>query len=417
MTSGIHRAVLARLAQVGGSAGGRTGLAGVLLATLLVAASWLVSPAPQVDAVFLRFLALSTTCEMLLWLVVVLVTRRPLGSSALCGLAVGAIIVTNNLKREYTGMVALPIDAFAAIGVLYDLRTFLGYIGYHIVEAAGLVGLGGLVVLGFVKEPVLFSWSRRSLAGGAVYIAAVAWFYYPVTSLAAPVQRLYRAAGAAFNADRPSDSVEKMGLFAHLLTAAPEFFPTIPVDYGDQDLFLQHFHSTAGTGPTRPVSSSQPNIVVVLSESLFDPRRLNVSIDPPVLTGLDDLSSQADYHGTLIVHTIGGGTVRAEYSLLTGIPTTILGQGGQWPFYSLVTESTASLARYLGSIGYHTVAVYPSSGSRSTPGKRTDSSDSTSSSTSPSSTRRRTSARGMSPTRPSVARLSRRSAAATSRSS
>ena len=300
---------------------------------------------------------------MLLWFAIVLITRRVFVSSALCGLTVGAVIVANNLNHEYTAVVALPIDAYAAIGVVYDLSTFVGYVELHMAEMSALAVLCGLVVLGFLKEPVLFAWSRRTLAIGAVYVAAVTWFYYPVTSRDAPIQRLYRTAGAEFDGEYPNDSVVELGLFAHLLVAALEFFPELPIDYGDRDLFLEHFQATAATGPPTPASSPQPNIVVVLSESLFDPRGLNVSIEPTLLTELDELANHADYHGTLRVHTIGGGTVRAEYSLLTGIPTSIIGQGGQWPFSSLVTESTWSLAKHLKSIGYRTVAVYPAPGS------------------------------------------------------
>ena len=201
------------------------------------------------------------------------------------------------------------------------------------------------------------------LAISVAYVAAVAWFYYPVTAREAPIQRLYRSAGAQFDGEHANASVVELGLFAHLLVAALEFFPELPVDYGDQELFLEHFRSLAETGPATQASSRQPNIVVVLSESLFDPRRLNVTIEPTVLTGLDALATQADFHGTLGVHSIGGGTVQAEYSFLTGIPTSIIGQGGQWPFSSLVTKSSWSLAKHLKSIGYRTVAVYPTSGS------------------------------------------------------
>jgi hypothetical protein len=341
----------------------RVGVSGALLASLLVGSSWLVSPAPRVDATYVRFLALNTTCELLLWFAIVLVTRRVFTASALSGLAIGAVIVTNNLTYQYTGVAALPIDVFAAIGVIYDLSTFVGYIALHIAETGALVVLCGLVVLGALKEPVLFAWSRRTLALGALYVATVVWFYYPVTSPDAPIQRLYQAGGASFDGEFPNDSVVHVGLFAHLLVATLEFFPEFPVDFGDPDLFLEHFRSTAETRPVTRASSPQPNIVIVLSESLFDPRRLNVNIEPTVLTVLDALSSQADYYGTLRVHTAGGGTVRAEYSLLTGIPTSIIGQGGRWPFSSLVTESSWSLAKHLNSLGYRTVAVYPAAGS------------------------------------------------------
>ena len=167
--SSLSRAVRARIRRVGGGVAWRVGFAGTLLACLLVATSWLVSPAPQVDDTYLRFLAISTTCEMLLWFAIVLITRRVFVASALFALAVGAVIITNNLKYEYTAVAALPIDAYAAIGVMYDLSTFTGYIGYHIAEAVGLAVLCGLVGLGFLKEPVLFAWSRRTLAIGAMY--------------------------------------------------------------------------------------------------------------------------------------------------------------------------------------------------------------------------------------------------------
>jgi len=161
--SGLGRSIRARL-RVGSGVARRVGVAGALLASFLVATSWLVSPAPQVDGTFLRFLAISTTCEMLLWFAIVLITRRVFVSSALCGLTVGAVIVTNNLKHEYTAVAALPVDAYAAIGVVYDLSTFVGYVELHIAEVSALVVLCGLVVLGFLKERVLFTWSRRTLA-------------------------------------------------------------------------------------------------------------------------------------------------------------------------------------------------------------------------------------------------------------
>ena len=160
---GVSRLARARL-RLGSVVAWRVGVAGALLSGFLTASPWLVSPAPQVDGTFLRFLVISTTCQMLLWFALVLITRRVFGTSALFAFAVGAIIVTNNLTHEYTGVAALPIDAFAAIGVVYDLGTFVGYIQYHIAETVGLTVLCGLVVLGLVKEPVLFVWSRRTLA-------------------------------------------------------------------------------------------------------------------------------------------------------------------------------------------------------------------------------------------------------------
>ncbi|MDG2039521.1 MAG: LTA synthase family protein [Ilumatobacter sp.] len=328
--------------------------------SFLVATSSLVQPAPYGDDAYLWFFALSMGCELLLWAGIVLLTGRVLCASGLLGLLVAAVILTSNLKYEYTGVVALPVDVFAAIGVIYDLGTFVGYLEYHLPEVAGLVALAGLLGAGLMWEPPVLGWSRRSALTRAAGLAFIFWFFYPVTSANAPVQRLYRAAGATFDGLHPNDSVAAMGLFSHLLVAAPEFFPRLPTEHGEAALFHDYFQ---GLKAPEPVAGPQPDIVVVLGESLFDPRRLNIPIDPAPLTTLDAFSSDADYHGTFKVHTVGGGTVLTEYSVLTGIPTNILGQSGSWPFYSLVTGSTWSLARQLGSLGYRTVAIYPVSGS------------------------------------------------------
>ncbi len=45
----------------------RVVVAGLTLAIFLIATAWLVQPAPQVDDTYLRFLALNTVCQLLLW--------------------------------------------------------------------------------------------------------------------------------------------------------------------------------------------------------------------------------------------------------------------------------------------------------------------------------------------------------------
>jgi len=102
-----------------------------------------------------------------------------------------------------------------------------------------------------------------------------------------------------------------------------------------------------------------PDIVVVQSESFFDPRHSFKHIDPTVLRHFDRLSGQAVHHGRLLVEAWGANTVRTEFSFLSGITTPSLGVDQFNPYRRLISGSTPSLARLMKQRGYRTVCVHP----------------------------------------------------------
>lgn len=126
-----------------------------------------------------------------------------------------------------------------------------------------------------------------------------------------------------------------------------------PVNYTG----LSALPSQAGLVP--PGAETPPDIVVVQSESFFDPRHSFKHIDPTVLRHFDRLSGQAAHHGRLLVEAWGANTVRTEFSFLTGIATPSLGVDQFNPYRRLISGSTPSLARLLQQRGYRTVCVHP----------------------------------------------------------
>jgi len=66
--------------------------------------------------------------------------------------------------------------------------------------------------------------------------------------------------------------------------------------------------------------------------------------------------------GPLLVHTTGGGTWLAEFAALAGFDWRVFGRGGAYAPVSLAPRLRHSLPRYLQSLGYRTVAVYPTDG-------------------------------------------------------
>lgn len=110
--------------------------------------------------------------------------------------------------------------------------------------------------------------------------------------------------------------------------------------------------------PAEPVV--KPNVVLVVSESFFDPTRLpgvSFSADPvPNFHALAD----AFPSGVFLSNTYAGGTGNVEMELFTGIPSAFLGAGesltglGDTSAYRRVP----SLARVFGAAGYETLFVH-----------------------------------------------------------
>ena len=66
-------------------------------------------------------------------------------------------------------------------------------------------------------------------------------------------------------------------------------------------------------------NQSLPDLVVVQSESFFDPRALFAGIKPDVLARFDALKGKAVAHGPLQVPAWGANTVRSEFAFLSGL--------------------------------------------------------------------------------------------------
>ena len=104
----------------------------------------------------------------------------------------------------------------------------------------------------------------------------------------------------------------------------------------------------------------QPDIIVILSESFDDFTRydkLQLSEDPmPFFHSL-----QEKYAGTnAISHTFGGGTANVEFEMLTGYARRFVNGSGM--VYITYTKPFQTIASFLKSEGYGTMAIHPFDG-------------------------------------------------------
>ncbi len=112
--------------------------------------------------------------------------------------------------------------------------------------------------------------------------------------------------------------------------------------------------------PPEPADDTKrPHIVVVQSESFFDPRPLSNNIKPTVLTHFDRIKTESDYHGRLQVPAWGANTVRTECAFLSGLPPDQLGIHRFNPYRLLAGQGIPTLASHLKQRGYRTVCIHP----------------------------------------------------------
>jgi phosphoglycerol transferase MdoB-like AlkP superfamily enzyme len=150
------------------------------------------------------------------------------------------------------------------------------------------------------------------------------------------------------------ENVKINGLITTLARSSSNVLFNFP-DTNPSDIHKPEF---LGDIPGRELreQSDLPDIIIVLSESYFDPKILK-GVEPcEYLADFCEIKSQGQ-SGELIVPTYGGNTTRTEFELLTGIPFLFF-DDLDYPYISVVTRPIYSLPWYLSSLGYHNTAIH-----------------------------------------------------------
>jgi phosphoglycerol transferase MdoB-like AlkP superfamily enzyme len=106
--------------------------------------------------------------------------------------------------------------------------------------------------------------------------------------------------------------------------------------------------------PVASVPADKPDIIIVMSESFWDPTRLpGVTITPDPIPTARSVSS-----GSMFSPEFGGMTANVEFEALTGFSNAFLPYGSI-PYQQYVHRKIPSLATFLKDEGYATRALHP----------------------------------------------------------
>lgn len=118
----------------------------------------------------------------------------------------------------------------------------------------------------------------------------------------------------------------------------------------------------AGSGndwPTFAAGGGLPHLVMIQSESFFDPRPFYPFVRREVLANWDRIAQQSLAFGRLTVPAWGANTVRTEAAVLSGLPPASLGVHQFNPYRLFAKHEVPGLAEHLRRQGYRTICIHP----------------------------------------------------------
>lgn len=264
----------------------------------------------------------------------------------------------NSVKLEELGQPFSIHDVGLTGQLLADIGLFVRYSHGAILAVVTMLVLLAAVV-SFRRERPLGR-GPWQLVAAVVCVGGAAWMLSP------PAERVYQEAGFYARAWAVDGRIENVGLIAQLVAHTARRVAARPDPDPDRLAEVLERIASGATAPSDPVSEGTagtgnelPDVLVILSESFFDPSTLAGLEDCEALPRWCELLS----HGTtghMTVPTYGGNTTRTEFEILTGVPYRALARG-VYAYNSVVTRPTASIAWTMRHAGYETAAIHPHS--------------------------------------------------------
>jgi hypothetical protein len=304
----------------------------------------------------LRRLLLNALPALAVFGLLLALTRRLLLSTWLMLLVLLGLYGANAAKLGSLQTPLLPADLRFLAAPGPALQLFSQYLHVDALHGALIACVLGVTAL-LARERrlrALSGWQRVVLGAGSLAVCA------SLVAGATPWRRLYGAGMPAFQPWALAESTSRTGLIGGMLLYHWELGGG-DIPEPDREAATSLLEANAPelrAGLAASTDDALPDIVVVQSESLFDPARLHGVLSGRYLGNLHRLAKKSGTSGDLGVPTFAGGTIRTEFEVLTGAPLASLG-GVQYPWLELDRETYPGLVRVLNRHGYRSVAIHP----------------------------------------------------------
>jgi hypothetical protein len=131
----------------------------------------------------------------------------------------------------------------------------------------------------------------------------------------------------------------------------------IPLNFSEDSAYIKKLISE-NKGDSGNREKIQPNIFLILNESIFDPQDLDYDLGSNKTFTFFNSQDIID-KGYLKVHTFGGGSSLSEYPSLTGILHDVFDGPNSYPFLNMAEYTKSSIFTELKKAGYYNIVIYP----------------------------------------------------------
>lgn len=208
----------------------------------------------------------------------------------------------------------------------------------------------------FYQNPAFTKpWRKRMIPAAGCMIAYFGIFCVP--GISQTVYGLFDVdTSAAENAFSTNEKFSNNSMLAFLLETTTEKLGNLlrePEDYTEEAV------SGALTAEEIPASGDvQPNVLVIMSESFADFRRLNgLNLQTDAYDAFDAVAAESRVLN-VAVPTFASYTVRTEFELIYGLPVRSL-MDSITPQKEITVEYPSSMVSYYNALGYETAYVHP----------------------------------------------------------
>ena len=294
---------------------------------------------------------------LLLATLLLVLSRRPLLSFGLAFVLEALVYAVNALKVSNLNTPLMPAD-FRMLGQLRrgGLKLLGSYLPASPWPYLALLVAVGIIVLAWRKEIPLFARrtrGRRLFCGTAlVLLLGTLLAGMPGWTKIYGGRHLWLEPWSAQATTEHSGLVSSLVMF-HLHQGHARKKPDLAA--------AQQLITRADPGLRERLQAAtnqgeRPDIVVVQSESFFDPSIMKGYEDVDLTPNLHRLAAQGE-SGALHVPTYGGGTIRTEFEVLTGLSLRYF-DDLQFPYLQMNHKVVPSMVRALRSHGYETIALH-----------------------------------------------------------
>ncbi|SDY12623.1 LTA synthase family protein [Thermoactinomyces sp. DSM 45892] len=264
------------------------------------------------------------------------------------GVVLVAISFISGIKWRTIDTPMMPWDVLLA-SEAFDLTGYIQEVSLYMV----------LVVVGFVTVSIVlikklphfqkkFSWLER----GIFLVLSVLLLNMAYTDKPMPIKKML---GIAHSSVHPVNNYIRNGFLVSTMLNINQVFIEEPKGYSEEKI-----KSLINRIPKNEKRNSKdkPNIIVVLSESLWDPTKMkNVKFSKDPLAFYHSLQKKYS-NGEMLSPQFGGWTANVEFEVLTGNTVRFL-PSGSVAYNQYVNHGVDSLASILGRQGYNSTAISP----------------------------------------------------------